>query len=64
MAISMNDVQEADDIGVVHFLEERDLSDRRAGYTLIFGFEADFLQGHDTGRMCKIACLVDNAVGT
>ena len=35
------------DVGVLELLEEGDLSDGGAGYTLVLGLQSDLLHGHD-----------------
>ena len=45
VAVGMDDVEEAHDVGVVHFLKKRDLANGSGRDTLIFGFEADLLEG-------------------
>ena len=64
MAVGVDDVEETDDVGVVHFFEEGDFADGGGGDAFVFGFEADFLQGDDAlvwGG--EVAGFVDYAVG-
>lgn len=48
VAIGVDDVVQLDNVGVAHFLEERDFTDGGTGNTLIFGFETDLLESNDT----------------
>lgn len=59
----MEDVEETDNVGILHFLEEGDLANGCAGNTFIFGFEADFLECDNAPIVEKIACLEDDTVG-
>lgn len=45
VTVGVDDVEEAHDVGVVHFLEKRDLTNGSGRDTFIFGFEADLLEG-------------------
>ena len=45
VAVGVDDVEEAHDVGVVHFLEKRDLANGSGRDTLILGFETDLLEG-------------------
>lgn len=62
VAISVDDVQQLHDVGVLHLLEEGDLTDGRAGDTLIFGLETDLFQSDDTVGGVQFAGLVDDTV--
>lgn len=63
MAVGVDDVEQADNCVIVHFLEQGNLADGCAGNTLIFGFEADLLESDDTVvGGCEIAGFVDDAV--
>lgn len=65
VAVGVHDVQKADDVGVVHLLEERDLADGGRGDALIFGFQTDLFERDDALVLCcEIAGLVDNSVGS
>ena len=44
VAVGVDNVEEARDVGVVHFLEKRDLANGSGRDTLIFGFEANLLE--------------------
>lgn len=64
MPVGVHDVEKTDDVGIVHFFEQRDLADCGGGDALVFGFEADFLEGDDAlvgGG--EVAGFVDDAVG-
>ena len=62
MAIGMDDVEQLDDVGILHFLEEGDLADGRARNTLILSLQTDFLQGDNSVGVAEFAGLVDNTV--
>lgn len=64
VAVCVDDVEETDNVRVVHLLEERDLADRGARDALILGFQADLLESNDAAGMGQVARLVDNSVGT
>lgn len=64
VAVGVDDVVEAHDVGMLHFLEKRNFADGRAGNTLIFGLEADLLQGYQTAAVGEIAGLVDHTIGS
>jgi len=63
MALGVDNVEQADNVGIAHFLEQRDLTDGGRRDALVFGLEADLLQGHDTAAIGEIAGLVDDAIG-
>jgi hypothetical protein len=48
VAIGVNNVEQAHDVGIIHFFKERDLADRSGRNALIFGFKADLLERNDT----------------
>jgi hypothetical protein len=62
VAISVDDVQQLHDVGVLHLLEQGDLADGCAGDTLIFGLETDLFQSDDTVGRVQFAGLVDDTV--
>jgi hypothetical protein len=45
VAVGVDNVEEADNVRVVHFLEKRDLANGSGRDTLILGFETDLLEG-------------------
>ena len=47
VAVGVDDVEEADDVGVFHLFEEGDLADGGGGDAFIFGLETDLLEGDD-----------------
>jgi hypothetical protein len=51
VAVGVHDVEEADDVGVVHLFEEGDLADGGGGDAFIFGFEANFLEGYNAAAV-------------
>lgn len=63
VAVGVDDVEEAHDVGVVHFLEKRDLANGSGRDTFIFGFEADLLESNNAliGR-AQVEGFVDNTV--
>src|SRR5690242_13656725 len=65
VAVGVHDVEQTDDVGVVHLLEQRNLANGGRGDTLIFGLEADLLERDDALVLCcEVAGLVDDAVGS
>ena len=65
VAVGVDNVEQAHDVGVVHLLEQRDLADGCRRDALIFGLEADLLEGDDApvlGR--QVLGLVDDSVST
>lgn len=48
VAIGVDDVEQADDVGISHLLEQGDLSDGRGRDALVLSLEANFLQGDDS----------------
>jgi hypothetical protein len=59
--IGVDHIDEPDDVWVLEFLEERDLSDGCAGDALVCALESDLLHGVDVAF--SIAGLVDDSVG-
>ncbi len=51
MTISVHDVEESHNIGVVHLLEKRDLANGSTGNSLIFGLKTDLLKCDDSAWM-------------
>lgn len=64
VSVGVHDVEEADDVGVVHLFEEGDLADGGGGDAFIFGFEADFLEGYNAAAVQEVAGFVDDSVGS
>lgn len=63
MTVGVHDVEEADNVAVVHLLEEGNLADGSRGHTFVFGFEPDLLQGDDSVVFgSEVFGLVDNTV--
>lgn len=62
VTIRMDNVEQSNDVGVSHLLEKRDLSDGGGRDTLIFGFEADLLEGNNAIVVGKVSGLVNDAV--
>jgi hypothetical protein len=48
VGVGVEDVEEADDVGVFHFLEEGDLANGRTWNALVFRLEADLLECDNT----------------
>lgn len=64
VAIGMNDIEELHDVGVVHLLQQGDLTNGGAGDAFVLGLQANLLQGDDTVGMGELASLVHNTIGT
>jgi hypothetical protein len=64
VTIGMDNVEQADNVGIPHFLEERDFANSGAWNTFIFSFEADFLQGDNSAAIGEVSSFVDNTIGT
>lgn len=64
MAINVYDVEETDNVWVVHFFKERNFANCGTGDTFIFGFEANLLESNDLSRVKEIAGFVDYTVCT
>jgi hypothetical protein len=63
VAVGVDDVEQAHNVGIVHLLEQRNLADGRGRDALILGFEPDLLEGEDALVLCRqVLCLVDDAV--
>jgi hypothetical protein len=63
VAVGVYDVEEADNVGVVHLFEERDLADGSRGDALILGFETNLLEGDNALVLGgEVAGLVDNTI--
>lgn len=59
----MNNIEQANNVRVVHFLEQRNFADSCRGDTLIFGFETNLLERDNAlVRMGEVASLVDDSV--
>jgi hypothetical protein len=64
VAVGVNNVEQADDVGVAHLLQQGDLTDGSRGDALVLGLESDLLEGHDAPAISEVARLVDDAIGT
>jgi hypothetical protein len=63
VAVGVDDVEQAHDVGVVHLLEQRDLPDGRRRDALVLGFEADLLERDDALVLRgEVLGLVDDSV--
>jgi hypothetical protein len=63
VAVGVDDVEEAHDVRVVHFLEKRDLTNGSGRDTFIFSFEADLLEGDNALiGSAQVEGFVDNTV--
>ena len=63
VAVGVHNVEQLDNVGVLHFLEERDLANGGAGNALIFGLETDLLQSNNAVGVVQFTGLVDHTVG-
>lgn len=65
MSVGVYDVEKADNVGVIHLLEKRDLSNGGGRDALVFSLETDLLQGDNSIVLGgEIASFVDNTVGS
>lgn len=65
VTISVHDVEKANNVGVVHLLEKRDLANRGGGNTFILGFQSNLLERDDAVVLGgKVAGLVNNTICT
>lgn len=65
MAVGVDNVEEADDVRVVHFFEEGDFANGGRWDAFIFGFKTDLLQCNDPLVFGgEVAGLVNNAIST
>jgi hypothetical protein len=62
--VSVHDVEQTHNVGVVHFFEKGDLADSGGWYALIFGLEADLLESYYAAAMEEIAGFVDDSIGS
>lgn len=62
VAIGMHNVVKADDVGILHFFEQGNLTNGCTGDTFILCFETDLLQGDDTTGMDEFAGFVNDTV--
>jgi len=63
VAVNVDDVEQADNVGVAHFLEEADLSNRRGGDAFVLGLETYLLERDDAAPVGEIPRAVDDTVG-
>lgn len=64
VAVGVDNVEETDNVWVVHLLEEGNLADGGGWDTLIFGLETDLLESDNASVVEEIAGLVDDTVGS
>lgn len=64
VTICVDNVEQVDDIRVVHLPEDRDLADGCAGDALVLGLEADLLEGHEAAIVRQVPGFVDDAVSS
>lgn len=64
MPIGMDDVEQSNNVGISHLLQERDFADGSTGDAFILSFEADLLQGDNSTAIGKVPSFVDDTVGT
>lgn len=62
VAVGVDNVEEAHDVGVAHLLEEGDFADGGGGDALVLGLEADLLQRHNATAIEEVSGLVDDTV--
>lgn len=63
VAIGVDNVEQAHNVGVAHLLEERDLADGSRRHAFIFGFQADLLECDDAVvGGAEVAGFVNNSV--
>jgi hypothetical protein len=63
MPVGVDDIEEANNVGVAHLFEEGDLANSCGRHAFIFSFQADLLEGDDTlVGCCEVARFVDHAV--
>lgn len=62
VAVGVDDVEQAYDVGVIHFLEQGDFADGGGGDAFVFGFETDFLEGDNAAGVREVFGFVDYAV--
>jgi hypothetical protein len=58
----VDNIEQADNVGVSQFLEEGYFADGSAGNTFVFGLEANLLEGDDAAAVGKVSRLVDDTV--
>ena len=49
--IGVHNVEQPHNVRVIHLLQQRDFANRRRGYALVFGLQADLLEGDDPVRV-------------
>ncbi len=64
MSVGVDDVEEADDVGIVHFFKEGNFADCGGRYAFVFGFEADLFKGDDSTWVAEVTGFVNYAIGT
>ena len=64
VAVGVDNVEEADNVGVAHLLEQGDLADGSRGNALILSLEADLLERNNATIVEQVARLVYNTVGS
>lgn len=65
VAIAVHNVEQAQNVGAVHFFTQRDLADSSHRNTHIFSFNVNPLKHHDTLILvCDITSLIDDSVGS
>ena len=65
VAVGVDDVEEADNVRVVHFLEQRNLADGGGRDTLVLSLETNLLQRNNAlVGSAQVESLVDNTVRT
>lgn len=62
MTFCMDNIQESDNSGIGHLLQERNLADGGRWDAFVFGFQSDLLEGDDAVGVGEIFGFVDDAV--
>jgi hypothetical protein len=62
VTVGVDNVEQLNDVGILHLLEQGDLADGSARNAFIFSLETDLLQGDDTVGVVQFASLVDDTV--
>lgn len=64
MAVGVNNIQEADDVGVVQFSQDGNLADGGTGNAFVFGLETDLFESDNAAIVAEITGFVDNTIST
>jgi hypothetical protein len=64
VAVGVNNIQEADDVGVVKLSQDGNLANGGAGNAFVFGLETDLFESDDAAIVAEITGFVDNTIST